>query len=274
MENFDLQQLLDSYVIPWGINLGLAVLVFVVGRMFARLVVTLIGKGLAKTNLDQTLTRFVLSIFRVLLTLLVMVAALDQLGVDTTSLVALVGAAGLAVGFALKDSLQNFASGVMLVIFRPFTTGDFVEVGGVSGTVESITIFTTVLTTPDNREIIVPNGAVFSGTITNYSAKPTRRLDLVFGIGYDDDLLKAKNLLLEIVEADDRVLKDPAPLVAVAELADSSVNFNVRPWVNGADYWAVRADLTEKIKLAFDQQGISIPYPQMDVHLPSAAAND
>ncbi|MCL6416529.1 mechanosensitive ion channel [Aestuariirhabdus sp. Z084] len=266
-----MQQLLDTYLIPWGINLGLAILVFIVGRMLVSMVVSLIAKGLAKTKMDDTLVHFVLSILRVLLVLLVVVAALDQLGVDTTSLVALVGAAGLAVGLALKDSLQNFASGVMLVIFRPFAAGDFIDAGGVSGTVDRISIFSTLLKTPDNREVIVPNGAIFSGTITNYSAQPTRRVDMVFGIGYDDDLLKAKQILVRLLEQEARVLKDPSPLVAVAELADSSVNFNVRPWVKSEDYWGVKADLTERVKLEFDREGISIPYPQTDVHLRQVA---
>ncbi|RRJ85488.1 mechanosensitive ion channel family protein [Aestuariirhabdus litorea] len=258
---------MDGYLIPWGINIGMALLVFVGGRLLARLVISLISKGLSKTQMDDTLIHFVLSILSVLLTLLVVVAALDQLGVDTTSLVALVGAAGLAVGLALKDSLQNFASGVMLVIFRPFVAGDFIEAGGVSGVVERVTIFSTFMKTPDNRQVIVPNGSIFAGTITNYSAKPTRRVDMVFGISYEDDLLKAKEIMVRVLESDERVLKEPAAVVAVTELADSSVNFNVRPWVNTADYWAVRSDLIERIKLEFDREGITIPFPQRDVHL-------
>ncbi|WP_426417666.1 mechanosensitive ion channel family protein [Aestuariirhabdus sp. LZHN29] len=273
MESINIQQLLDGYLIPWGINFGMALLVFVGGRILARLIISVISKGLSKTRMDDTLVHFVLSILRVLFTLLVVVAALDQLGVDTTSLVALLGAAGLAVGLALKDSLQNFASGVMLVVFRPFVAGDFIEAGGVAGVVERISIFSTLIKTGDNREIIVPNGSIFAGTITNYSAKPTRRIDMVFGIGYDDDLLKAKEVLMRVVAADERVLKDPAPAVAVAELADSSVNFNVRPWVNTADYWPVRSDLIERIKLEFDREGISIPYPQTDVHLKQVVNN-
>ena len=198
--------------------------------------------------------------------LVVIIASLNQLGVDTTSLIALIGAAGLAVGLALQGTLQNFAAGVMLIIFRPFKTGDFVEAGGCAGIVENVSIFNTVMRTGDNKEVTIPNGAIYGGTITNYSAKPTRRVDLVFGIGYDDDIKKAKAILEQLMNDDERILSDPAPLVAVGELADSSVNFNVRPWVNSADYWGVYFDLTENVKLAFDAAGISIPYPQMDVH--------
>jgi small conductance mechanosensitive channel len=177
------------------------------------------------------------------------------------------GAAGLAVGLALQGSLQNFAAGVMLIIFRPFKAGDYVDAGGTSGTVETIKIFNTVLKTPDNREVIVPNGAIYGGTITNFSARATRRIDMVFGIGYGDDIRKAKEVIKAILESDERILKDPEPLIAVGELGDNSVNFNVRPWVNSGDYWPVKFDLNERIKLAFDENGISIPYPQMDVHM-------
>jgi small conductance mechanosensitive channel len=185
-------------------------------------------------------------------------------------LIALIGAAGLAVGLALQGTLQNLASGVMLIIFRPFNDGDFIEAAGVSGVVEEIGIFTTTMRSGDNREIIIPNGEIFGGTITNYSKRSTRRVDMVFGIGYDDDIKKAKNIIQGILDADERVLKDPAPLIAVGELADSSVNFNVRPWCKTGDYWCVYFDTHENIKLAFDEQGISIPYPQMDVHQQAA----
>jgi small conductance mechanosensitive channel len=204
---------------------------------------------------------------RWVLLLFVVIAALSQLGIDTTSLVALLGAAGLAIGLSLQSSLANFAAGVMLIVFRPFTKGDFVEVAGTSGSVDNISIFTTTLTTPDNKEVIVPNGSVIGNNIVNYSARPTRRVDMVFGIGYGDDIKKAKELLEQIVAADTRVLAEPAPVVALGELADSSVNFLVRPWVNAEDYWSVLWDTTETVKLKFDEAGISIPYPQMDVHL-------
>jgi small conductance mechanosensitive channel len=187
--------------------------------------------------------------------------------VNTTSLIALIGAAGLAIGLALQGSLQNLASGVMLIVFRPFKDGDFVEAGGTMGVVEEIGIFTTKMRTGDNKEVIVPNGQIFGGIITNYSKRDTRRVDMVFGIGYGDDIRKAKDIIAGIIAADERILKEPEPLIAVGELADSSVNFNVRPWVKSGDYWSVYFDLNEKIKLAFDDNGISIPFPQMDVHI-------
>ena len=220
--------------------------------------------------MDEILIRFVASIVRWVFLLFVIIAALSQLGIDTTSLIALLGAAGLAIGLSLQSSLSNFASGVMLIIFRPFTKGDFVEAGGATGVVDSISIFTTTMTTPDNKEVIIPNGAVLGGNITNFSARPTRRVDMVFGISYDDNLLQAKKLLEEIIAADDRVLAEPAPVITVGELADSSVNFLVRPWVKAEDYWGVTWDTTEAVKLKFDAAGISIPYPQMDVHMDKA----
>lgn len=259
--------MLEEYIIPWTINIGMALAIFIIGRIAIGIIISIAGKMLSKANVDPMLCKFVLSIAKTVLLLFVIVAALEQIGVDTTSFIALIGAAGLAVGLALQSSLQNFASGVMLIVFRPFKIGDFIEAGGSTGTVEQIGIFTTTLKTGDNREIIIPNGAIYGGKITNNSARDTRRIDMVFGIGYDADLKKAKQLIQDILAADERIHEDPAPLVAVAELADSSVNFNVRPWVNSGDYWAVYYDLNEKIKLAFDDAGISIPFPQMDIHL-------
>ena len=221
--------------------------------------------------MDEILINFIISITSAILHLFVVIAAMDQLGVNTTSLIALLGAAGLAVGLALQNSLQNFAAGVMLIIFRPFKKGDFVEAAGTAGVVETISIFSTIMRTGDNREVIVPNGAIYNGTITNFSARETRRIDMVFGIGYDDDIKKAKSIIEEILSSDERVLADPAPLVAVGELADSSVNFNVRPWVKSGDYWGVYFDLNERIKITFDENGISIPYPQIDIHQNKAA---
>ena len=266
LESFDLGQLSTTYLIPWGINIAFALVIFIVGKMVAKGIVSVTKKVLAKAKMDDILINFVSSILNTILLLFIIVASLDQLGVDTTSLIALLGAAGLAIGLALQSSLQNFAAGVMLIIFRPFKAGDFVEAGGISGVVENINIFSSVFRTADNREVIVPNGAIYGGTITNFSARDTRRIDMVFGIGYGDDIRKAKDVIQEILDNDARILKAPAPLIAVGELADSSVNFNVRPWVKSGDYWDVKFDLTEGIKLAFDAQGISIPYPQMDVH--------
>jgi small conductance mechanosensitive channel len=271
-EKIDITKMTETYVIPWGINIALALVIFIVGRFVVGMLTGLLRKILKKSKMDSILIEFVASIFKTILLLFVVIAALDQLGVDTTSLIALLGAAGLAVGLALQGSLQNFAAGVMLIIFRPFKAGDFVEAGGVAGVVETISIFSSTFRTGDNREVIIPNGAIYGGTITNYSARDTRRVDMVFGIGYDDDIKKAKELLHKVVTSDERVLADPAPVIAVSELADSSVNFVVRPWVKTADYWAVLWDLTEKVKLEFDANGVSIPYPQMDVHHPDKAA--
>ena len=263
----DTSNLLENIIVPWGIRIALALVIFYVGRIVVSMLVNVANKFMRNRDMDDILVKFLCSIMRWVLLLFVVIAALSQLGIDTTSLIALLGAAGLAIGLSLQSSLSNFASGVMLIVFRPFTKGDFVEVAGTSGSVDNISIFTTTLTTPDNKEVIVPNGAVLGNNITNYSARPTRRVDMVFGIGYDDDIKKAKELLEQIIAADERVLADPAPVVALGELADSSVNFLVRPWVNAADYWGVLWDTTETVKLKFDEAGISIPYPQMDVHL-------
>jgi len=256
----------NSVVMAWLINIAFAIAIVVIGRMVVKWLVKLIRKLLVRSDIDPILVNFTSSIANAVLLLLVLIAALNQLGVDTTSFIALLGAAGLAIGLALKDSLQNFAAGVMMIIFRPFKLGDFIEAGGVTGVVEQISIFSTMMKTGDNREIIIPNGQIYAGAITNFSARDTRRIDMVFGIGYDDDMLKAKKIMEDILSGHELILDEPAPGVAVAELADSSVNFNVRPWVNSADYWGVRSDLIEKIKLAFDKEGISIPYPQMDIH--------
>ncbi len=256
----------DLYVVPWALNIAFALAIFFIGRWIAKRLVNLSGRLMRRAKLDEMLINFISSIISVLLLLFIIVAALGQLGVDTTSLIALVGAAGLAVGLALQDSLKNFAAGVLLILFRPFREGDFVEVAGIAGICEHISIFNTVMRTGDNREVIIPNGSIYSGVITNYSARDTRRVDMVFGISYEDDLRKAKQILMDIVKSDERVLADPAPVVVVAELADSSVNFNVRPWVKTADYWSVLWDVTEQVKLRFDEEGITIPYPQVQMH--------
>ncbi|MDQ6969833.1 MAG: mechanosensitive ion channel [Mariprofundus sp.] len=266
-EPSNIQDILNLYIIPWGINIIMALAIFVIGRWLAGILLKLTDKMLQKSGMDKMLVDFVHSILNALLLLFIIIASLDQLGVDTTSFIALIGAAGLAIGLALQGSLQNFASGVLLIVFRPFKVGHFIEAAGVSGVVEEIGIFSTRLKTGDNREIIVPNGAIYDGTITNNSARDTRRIDMVFGIGYDDDIRQAKTIMQSLLDADERVFKEPAALIAVAELADSSVNFNVRPWVKSSDYWAVKFDFTEKLKLAFDDAGISIPYPQMDLHI-------
>ncbi len=262
-----MSQMMDTYVIPWGINIVMAILIYIVGKIVVGIIVNLFGKVMKRSKYDDMLVNFIKAILNAILMLFVIIASLNELGVDTTSLVAILGAAGLAIGLSLQGSLQNFAAGVMLLVFRPFKAGDFVEAGGAAGVVKSISIFTTIMTSGDNKEIIVPNGQIYSGTITNYSAKETRRVDMIVGIGYDADLKRAKEVLKELAAADPRILQDPAPTIAVAELADSSVNFVVRPWVKSADFWGVKFDFTEAVKLRFDQEGISIPFPQMDVHL-------
>ena len=265
--DFDLNLLMNEYALPWAIKLVTAILIFIIGRMVIKFVVKLVKKLLHKSSMDEMLIDFVGSILNAVLLLVVIIAALNQLGVDTSSLVALIAAAGLAIGLALQGSMQNFAAGVMLLVFKPFKAGDFVEAGGVTGVVEKIQIFSTQMRTGDNKEIIVPNGALYDGPITNFSARDTRRVDMVFGIGYEDDIRLAKSILEKLVAEDSRILPEPAPVIALSELADSSVNFVVRPWVKSSDYWKVLWDMNEKVKLAFDESGISIPYPQMDVHL-------
>lgn len=273
MDNFNLEFLKQPeqwlpIAIEWGTALLLALVIFYVGRFVVGRIVRVIQRVMLGRGMDETLVAFVCSILRWVGLLFVTIAALSQLGIDTTSLVALLGAAGLAIGLSLQSSLGNFAAGVMLIVFKPFKKGDFVEAGGAMGVVESISIFTTVMTTPDNKEIIVPNGAIIGGNITNFSARPTRRVDMVFGISYGDDLRRARQILEEIIAADSRVLAEPAPVVTVGELADSSVNFLVRPWVKAEDYWDVLWDTTEAVKLRFDAEHITIPFPQMDVHVP------
>ena len=253
MENIDIQALISDYAMPWGIKIVMALVIFYIGRMVVGIVVKVVKKLLLGRDIDEILVSFLTSIIRWVLLLFVIIAALSQLGVNTTSLVALLGAAGLAIGLSLQSSLSNFASGVMLIIFRPFTKGDFVEAGGASGVIDTISIFTTTMTTTDNKEIIIPNGSILGNNITNYSARPTRRVDMVFGISYDDDIRKAKKLLEDIIAADDRVLSEPAPVIALGELADSSVYFLVRPWAKSEDYWSLLWDTTETVKLKFDE---------------------
>jgi small conductance mechanosensitive channel len=248
------------------LNILLALAIVLIGRIVVRWLIKLARKLMVRGNMDPILINFISTIANVILLVFVIIAALDQLGVNTTSMIAVLGAAGLAVGLALKDSLQNFAAGVMLIINRPFKLGDFVEVAGIMGIVEKISIFSTIMRTTDNREVIVPNGQIYADTITNYSARDTRRADMVFGISYDSDLLKAKQILTDIVTSHPMVLSDPAPIIRVSELADSSVNFVVWPWVNSADFGVAKAELLEQVKLAFDANDIVIPYPQMELH--------
>ncbi len=256
-----------NWAVTYGLDILGAIVILVVGKIAAVWIKKISEKLFAKSKMDVTVSKFLGNIIYGLAITFVVIMALSKLGVETSSMVAILGAAGLAIGFALQNSLSNFAAGVMLLVFRPIRVGDFVEAGGVSGIVEEIHIFTTKLKTPDNKVIFVPNSKIAGDTITNYSLEDKRRVDMTFGIGYTDDIEKAKSIIYRVLSEDDRILKDPAPQVAVSELADSSVNFVVRPWVMKNDYWGVYFDTTEKIKKTFDAEGISIPFPQTDVHL-------
>jgi len=250
-----------------GMKVLAAVLIFIIGRWLAHLVVNMVRKALAKTDLEDTLEHFLCNILNALLMIVVIIATIGALGVETTSLLAILGAAGLAVGLALQGSLSNFASGVLIVAFRPYKVGDFIDAAGVSGSVQEVQIFTTILHTPDNKVVIIPNSQIMNGIITNFSANDTRRVDLVFGCSYGDDVDKVYKVLEEIIAADDRILSDPEPSIALNTLADSSVNFNVRPWVKKEDYWGVYNGITEQVKRKFDESELNIPFPQRDVHV-------
>jgi small conductance mechanosensitive channel len=260
-----------EYLVPFAINLLAALAILIIGRWVARLLTGAVRRMMNKANVDETLIKFLANIVYTILMLVVALAAVNRLGVDTTSFAAILAAAGLAVGFALQGSLSNFASGVMLILFKPFKVGDFVDAGGTSGVVEEIQIFNTLLRTGDNVQIIVPNSQITSGKITNFSAKETRRIDLVVGCGYGDNLKEVKEFLETLLAQDERILEDPAPVVAVNELGDNSVNFVVRPWVKASDYWATRWDLTERIKTGFDERGFNIPYPTRDLYVHNVA---
>lgn len=256
-----------EYIAAYGMNLLAAILIFVIGKWVAGVVSDLLGKLMEKAKFDPTLATFVKNIVHVGLIVFVAIAALSKLGVETTSFVALIGAAGLAVGLALQGSLANFAAGVLLILFKPFKVGDFIEAGGAKGTVKEIQIFNTHISAPDNKKIILPNAKVTGDNVINYSAIEERRVDMVFGISYGDDIKKAKEVLESVVKKDERVLSEPMPTIAVSELGDSSVNLVCRPWVKPADYWSVLFDTLENGKIELEKAGISIPFPQTDVHL-------
>ncbi|TNF07337.1 MAG: mechanosensitive ion channel [Gammaproteobacteria bacterium] len=262
-----------NIILYYGFKVLMAIVILIVGKYVAKWLSKTVETMLRKKEVDIAIQHFVSALVYYALLVFVVIAALGQVGIQTASFIAVIGAAGLAVGLALQGSLANFAAGVLILMFKPFRVGDFVEVAGVSGAVSKILVFTTELNTGDNKRVIIPNGQVMGGTITNFSANETRRVDLIMGISYGDDIDKAKAVLQEVVSADERVLQEPAPTIAVVELADSSVNFVVRPWVNKADYWGVYFGLTEAVKKRFDQEGISIPFPQTDVHLHKVADN-
>lgn len=251
----------------WGPKILMAVVVLIVGVLIAKMIRSGIRKVLGLKHVPPIVAAFITNMAYIAMVAFVVMAAMNAVGIQTTSFVAVLGAAGLAIGLALQGSLSNFASGFMLIIFRPFKQGDFIDAGGTMGVVEEIEVFTTVMKTPDNKKIIIPNSQITGGTITNFSAHPKRRVDWVFGVSYADDIDKVKATIRKVVEGDERVHKDPEVFIVLSALADSSVNFTVRAWANSADYWGLFFDINEKIKKAFDAEGISIPFPQRDVHM-------
>ena len=258
---------LYDFLALYGMRIIGALLILFFGKIISKMIKKIVARLMRKSNIDETLISFTAGLIYAALIAFVVIAALGTVGVQTASFVAVVGAAGLAVGLALQGSLANFAAGVLMIIFKPFKVGDYIQGGGVAGSVEEIGIFTTIMKSPDNKKIIVPNAKMTGDNIINYSAKEQRRVDIVAGVSYNDNLDKVRKTLEEILTADERILKDPAPTIGVLELADSSVNFAVRPWVKTADYWDVYFHLQETIKKRFDAEGISIPFPQQDLYL-------
>jgi small conductance mechanosensitive channel len=269
----DAFQQLMTFAVAYGLKVLGALLILIVGRIAAGTVRKLIKRAFKKTNFDPTLAGFVGQFGYILVLVVAVLAALAKFGVETTSFVAVLGAAGFAIGFALQGSLSHFAAGIMIIVFRPFKAGDFIDAAGVMGTVQEIRLFTTVMFTPDNVVLIVPNGKIFGDIIKNYSVNATRRVDLTVGIGYGESIDRAIEVVLELMKADDRIIKEPEPQIVVQELADSSVNLLIRCWTKRTDFWGVKCDLTKKIKEDFDIQGIEIPYPQRVVHTVSGSGS-
>jgi small conductance mechanosensitive channel len=257
----------QGLLIGYGVNIVAALLILIFGFMAASVLAAALQRVLEKRNLDKTISHFIGSMVKYSVIAFVIIAALSRVGVQTASFIAVLGAAGLAVGLALQGSLSNFASGVLIIGFRPFKAGDFVEIAGTAGSVETVQIFSTVLVTPDNKMVVVPNSSVLGGNIVNYSRKDKRRLDLVISVSYSADLAKTKQVLESVIKAENRILSGDPVTIGLLALADSSVNFAVRPWVRTTDYWPVHFALMEAIKLEFDKAGIQIPFPQMDIHL-------
>jgi small conductance mechanosensitive channel len=257
----------SDMMVNYAIAAVAAIAIYWIGSKIARMVSNMVGKVMNKKKLDTIIVSFIQNIVYGMLMVVVIIAALGQVGIQTASFIAVIGAAGLAIGLALQGSLSNFASGVLIIAFRPFKSGDFIEAGGTAGVVEEIKLFSTFIRSGDNKQIIIPNSSVVGSAIVNYSTKPTRRIDLVIGVSYDADIKHAKAILTEVAEGHANVLKDPGATIAVLELADNSVNFVVRPWVKTADYWPTYFDLMETIKIRLDEENIGIPYPQMDVHV-------
>ena len=268
MEKIDIYiEQAPDLILKYGGQLAIAIVVLIIGLWVVKIIVNAIDRTMENKNTDASLRPFLKSLISALLKVLVIISVMSLVGIPMTSFIAILGAAGLAVGLALSGTLQNFAGGVMLLIFKPLKVGDFIEAQGFMGTVSEIQIFNTILKTPDNKTIIIPNGGLSTGAMTNFSTEPTRRVDFSFGIGYSDDIDKAKSTIDGLIKTDSRIHQDPAPFIAVGELADSSVNFTVRVWADSADYWGIHVDLTERVKKAFDKEGISIPFPQTDIHL-------
>jgi len=259
-----------GFLAAYGWSIIGAIITFIVGWWLIKIVLKILVKILEKTKVEQSLVGFLRTLADFMLKMILIITTLSMVGVDMTPFFAILGGLAVAVGLALKDSLGNFAAGVMILFFKPFKVGDFIETSGASGSVMEIQIMTTVLKTADNKHIIIPNGSVVTSVITNYSKEATRRLNMTFGVGYDSDMQKVKQLINEIIETDERILKDPAPQILMSELADSSVNFSVRLWVKAGDYWNVNFDMNEKVFKVFNDNGINIPYPQLDVHVNQA----
>lgn len=268
--NFDFQGIWEKIVelaTTYGIKLILAIVVLIIGLMIIKSITKGLVRVMKRANVNESLIPFLRSLSSIGLKIMLFISVLGMVGVEMTSFIAVIGAAGLAVGLALQGTLQNFAGGVIILLFKPYKVGDYIDTNGYSGSVKEIQIFTTVLNTPDNKTIIIPNSPIATGSLVNYSAQTTRRVDFTFGIGYEDDIEKARKVLLAMLDRHDKIKSDPAPFVRVVELADSSVNFAVRAWVEAPDYWDVYFDITEQVKKDFDKEGISIPYPQTDLHI-------
>ncbi len=254
-------------VINFGLDVLLAVVTLIIGLWIIKILMGGVKKGMEKRDVDVALRQFLGSILGITLKIMLLISVISMVGIEMTSFVAILAAAGLAVGMALSGTLQNFAGGVMIILFKPFKVGDFISAQGHTGTVNEIQIFNTILKTPDNKTIIIPNGGLSTSSMTNFSTEPQRRVDFSFGIGYGDDIDKAKAIIKGLIDKDVRILKDPEPFIAVSELADSSVNFAVRVWAEAADYWGIFFDMNENVKKSFDKEGVSIPFPQTDVHV-------
>ena len=267
MDTTEIINSITQIAADFGLRVLYAVLIIFVGRWVVKLLLKIIKSALEKTTVEETVRIFVANLLSTLLMVIIFIAAINQLGIETTSIIAMLGAAGLAIGLALQGSLANFAAGILIVIFRPYKVGDYIEAGSAAGTVLDIQIFSTVLKTPDNKVVVVPNGTIMDSSIINYTGQETRRVDIIASCGYEDDIDKVKDILQDILDQDERILKEPEPRIAVSELADNSINFIVRPWVNSSDVLSVKYSILEQIKKRFDAEGISIPYPQRDVHI-------